>query len=504
MTVDRIRRHQRWTIRLVAITVVLAVFWALLLIPDAEPEDLRRGHPPSQRTPFVWAQDEKWFDLEQRYVEARSTDSARLRPGLRVLIDSIDHFLTILCTGHHEPSDPLFRRVEDLLFETAPLVAGCPEMFPEYLRVATATRDFIKERSVAWSMDDTLTRRTMYRLLYGGRAALEEVMLQLPTDRVPALVQARDIPSGAPSATLLGVVICSGDMLVSRGGAPTSALIARGNDFPGNFSHVALVHVDPATREVRIVESHIEKGVAVATIEDYLRDKKLRVMVMRLREDHPSVVADPMVAHRAAEQALRDARSRRIPYDFEMRYDDPSKLFCSEVASAAYASVGIRLWKGISTISTPGLRTWLAAFGVRYFETQEPSDLEYDPQLSVVAEWRDPETLYQDHLDNAVTEAMLEGAERGDPLRYDRFMLPLARLMKAASTVLNVFGSEGPIPEGMSATAALRNRWYSQRHASAKALVMKKADAFHHEKGYRPPYWRLLDFARTSLAELEP
>ena len=30
----------------------------------------------------------------------------------------------------------------------------------------------------------------------------------------------------------------------SAGGAATSALIARGNDFPGNFSHIALVHVD--------------------------------------------------------------------------------------------------------------------------------------------------------------------------------------------------------------------------------------------------------------------
>jgi hypothetical protein len=54
------------------------------------------------------------------------------------------------------------------------------------------------------------------------------------------------------------------------------------------------------------------------------------------------------------------------------------------------------LWMGISHISSPGLRKWLSAFGVTHFETQEPSDLEYDPQLVVVAEWRDPETLRKD------------------------------------------------------------------------------------------------------------
>ena len=47
----------------------------------------------------------------------------------------------------------------------------------------------------------------------------------------------------------------------------------------------------------------------------------------------------------------------------------------------------------ISRISAPGTRQWLAALGVKRFDTQEPSDLEYDPQLRVVAEWRDPQTL---------------------------------------------------------------------------------------------------------------
>ena len=45
--------------------------------------------------------------------------------------------------------------------------------------------------------------------------------------------------------------------------------------------------------------------------------------------------------------------------------------------------------------------------------TLEPSDLEYDPQLTVVAEWHDPGTLFKDHLDNAVTDVLLEDANSG-------------------------------------------------------------------------------------------
>ena len=55
--------------------------------------------------------------------------------------------------------------------------------------------------------------------------------------------------------------------------------------------------------------------------------------------------------------------------------------------------LGLSCGQGFHIFPTPELKTWLAAFGVRNFITQEPSDLEYDPQLRVVAEWRDLETL---------------------------------------------------------------------------------------------------------------
>jgi hypothetical protein len=171
---------------------------------------------------------------------------------------------------------------------------------------------------------------------------------------------------------------------------------------------------------------------------------------------------------------------------------------CSEVASTAYREHGVTLWTGISTISAPGLRRWLASFGVRQFETQEPSDLEYDPQLSVVAEWRDAASLFDDHLDNAVTDVMLEGAERGDALKFAWYALPLARLLKGYSWVRERFGSVGPIPEGMAPAAALRNRSYNARHAVLKAALRVEVEQWTSERGYRPPYWALVSLAREA------
>jgi hypothetical protein len=299
----------------------------------------------------------------------------------------------------------------------------------------------------------------------------------------------------------LGVEIHSGDILVSRGGAPTSALIARGNDFPGNFSHIALVYVDPKTHLARFIESHIERGVTVSSPEEYLNDKKLRVMVLRLRADLPGMLKDPLLPHKAATIAVERAMSRHIPYDFSMDYGSSDKLFCSEVASAAYREVGVTLWMGLSHLTAPGLRRWLADFGVEHFETQEPSDLEYDSQLRVVAEWRDPETLRKDHVDNAVTEAMLEGADLGDKLVAHWYLLPYARIAKGYSVLLNWFGGVGPVPEGMSALSALKHDSYATRHEAIKSEVQKSMEQFQRQHGFAPPYWQLLRLARNAAGD---
>jgi hypothetical protein len=156
---------------------------------------------------------------------------------------------------------------------------------------------------------------------------------------------------------------------------------------------------------------------------------------------------------------------------------------------------------GMSHLSTPGVTAWLSALGVRHFETQEPSDLEYDPQLAVVAEWRDPETLLKDHVDNAVIDVLLERAEEGEQLTYNRWLLPFVRGLKAWSVVKNAFGRVGPVPEGMSATTALRVDQLTQRHERIASGVMTRIDQFKKERGYVPPYWELLRLARQARDE---
>lgn len=473
---------------------VLVALYLLLLIPDPVPDPPRLA----PRDPFAWNQDERWEALERRFLAARQVPAPLRRGEIRDALAFGRNQAARLRDQQVAQDDPWLDEVEDGLFALAARVAASPEDLAPFLDLANGVRDAVKGQSARWDLQSPAVRARLYRLLYGGRAAVEEAMLQAPPTAIPALSLCRDEPSTAPTATVRGVRVHSGDVLLSRGAAPTSALIARGNDFPGNFSHVALVHVDASTSKVSVIEAHIEKGVTVASIDEYLRDTKLRVMALRLRTDLPALAAKPSIPHEAASWALQEATSRHIPYDFAMDCEDHAKLFCSEVASAAYERHGVRLWMGMSTISSPGLCAWLASFGVKNFLTQEPSDLEYDPQLVVIAEWRDPEALLQDHVDNAVIDAMLEGAERGERIGYARPMLPFARVLKGWSSTLNLFGGVGPIPEGMSASAALRSEELRTRHEALRGRLMDRVAAFRAERGYAPPYWELVRLAREA------
>lgn len=470
------------------------ILYGILLIPvNTETEIQNR----SVEKPFIWDQDERWNRLEIKFNSAENNEIPGISDSVRVGIERIKQQLDDLESNNIEPSDPELNNLLDLFFEVAPYVAALDSGQTELTGLYNKGRKRIKEASSNWEIENRENRITLYKLLYGMRAAIEEILLQ-SSQSIDPVILVQDEPSPTPSTTILGITVHSGDLLVSRGGAEVSALISRGNDFPGNFSHVALIYVEETTQTPYLIEAHIERGVAIATAEEYVNDRKLRFMVLRPRHDLPKLEKDPMLPHKAAKYMFEEAQQRHIPYDFKMNFYDPGAMFCSEVGSYAYKEFGINLWPAESTISSDGVVKVMNTFGVENFVTQMPSDLEYDPQLSVVGEWRDMEAMFDDHLYNAVIDAMLVCAESGQEIGYNMWMLPVVRVVKAYSKMLNWLGKVGPVPEGMSALEAAKSDAFIKRHENLKKEVREKAESFRKENGYHPPYWELVQIAGNS------
>lgn len=471
---------------------LLVLLYAVLLIPDSANTTVNKA----SGKPFLWNSDTTWKRLEQTYRQAKQAERTAVDSAIAAASAEAELHLRRIQETPLPPGDPTWRSIGNTFFALAPLVAAQPDSIDRFIDYYSRARVATKKQSAAWDMNSPAARRTLYTTLYGMRSAVEEVLLASGTHNFNPVLSVQSEPSATPSAQLQGITVHSGDLLVSRGGAEVSALISRGNDYPGNFSHVALLYVEPTTHTPYFVESHIEKGVAIATAQEYLADKKLRFMVMRPRADLPQLRRDPQLPHKAAEYMYHKGLEKHIPYDFRMNFHEPSAMFCSEVGSYAYLRRGVTLWQGVSTISSPGIVDWLHAFGVENFVTQMPSDLEYDPQLAVVAEWRDAATLLKDHIDNAIMDVLLEGADRGKSIDYNLWQLPLVRVVKCYCMVLNLFGRAAIIPEGMSATQALKNNTFVDMHTQLKKRTEQAVRSFIQHNGYTPPYWQIVELAR--------
>ncbi|HCM38882.1 MAG: hypothetical protein A2Z97_06495 [Bdellovibrionales bacterium GWB1_52_6] len=202
----------------------------------------------------------------------------------------------------------------------------------------------------------------------------------------------------------------SGDVLLSRGNAVTSAAIARIGDKDGQFSHLAIIYIDEVTKQRSVVEAHIEVGVEISSYEKYQDDGKLRAAIFRQPDAALAHQAAKMIYERVKKQS---STGRNVPYDFAMNLNDQRELFCSEVPYLGYklASQG--------TFDIPLFQTgvrmkndrFLKNLGVTAERTFAPSDIEVDPRFELVAEWRNFEKTSRARMLDSVLTQMFQWME---------------------------------------------------------------------------------------------
>jgi len=451
---------------------------------------------------FSWKRDDLFQAIEQEFEQARNRPLAVVRADFNRTARSVrEQIARVQRSGKTVPVAAL-RALETGQFRLATLAAAHEALLPEAHELLTAARLAVLTAARRWPYSDAGVHEQVYRVIYGGRSAIEEALVQQRVSALPTVTRLETVASVAPSIDIAGVRVHSGDIVLSRGDAATSALIARGNPFPANFSHVSMIHVDPVTGKATVIESLIEHGAVTRSPSEFLSEKKLRMLLLRMRPDHPALIANPLAAHHAAEHMLRRVSRRHVPYDFRMDWKNDKRMFCSEIVYHGYRAAGIEVWNYRATLSLPGLVRWLGDMGVREFSTLIPSDIEYDPAFMPVAEWRNAEALQQDRFDNVTLDVLLEAAERGDRLGFSGFNRIPGSMVKLWSGMESAVGITPTIPAGMTVETVLRVRSLMKYvHPRLRQGIERRAQVFRDRRGYPPPYWTLTQMARQELAD---
>ncbi len=209
----------------------------------------------------------------------------------------------------------------------------------------------------------------------------------------------------------------SGDIILSRGTASTSAAIARISDEDTNFSHLSIVWIDPDTskpehQRIQTIEAHIEIGTDLFSWNQYVSDEKVRAVVFRYNNPDQEDEKDAEIAHAAASKIRHIAlnhkakKGSRICYDFTMNMNDRTCIFCSEIIRIAFEDAGISGIPLFPSPINPKNRNFVEKIGVTERVTFAPADIEIDPRFDLIAEWRDHHRIHRTHFMDAVLTSM--------------------------------------------------------------------------------------------------
>lgn len=209
----------------------------------------------------------------------------------------------------------------------------------------------------------------------------------------------------------------SGDIILSRGSAFSSAAIARIGETDAQFSHLTLVYKDNKG-DLYTIESHIEIGAVSMPFSYHIDEKNTRTVVFRLKDKMLAAEAAYYMYHKVKNYSEKNKKN--INYDFGMDYKDNKELFCSEVIfdgfnKASNGKVSVPLYR---TKFDPRLVPFLQNVGIKVdknsvyrFDTFGPGDIEFDTRFDLVAEWRDPLKLKQSRIRDAIVTKLFEWME---------------------------------------------------------------------------------------------
>ena len=164
-------RVNRITIKILTLIVILYV---LLLTPDFEKE----VNQVTDKSAFVWNSDQYWSELETRFVGARQFGCDSLSNAINSGLNEFDSLTELLQSENISPDAFLFHSIEQKIFDLSVLIGACPDSLVSFIESYGNLRTAIKIQSIKWDADDQIARDRIYRIIYGSRTAIEEIILQ--------------------------------------------------------------------------------------------------------------------------------------------------------------------------------------------------------------------------------------------------------------------------------------------------------------------------------------
>lgn len=219
----------------------------------------------------------------------------------------------------------------------------------------------------------------------------------------------------------------SGDVILIRGATTISASVARFSEFPMMHSHIAIVYVDPKTKEKFLVESITKRGLQAEPFKVAFSKQMPRISVYRSK----NVVEAEAAARLAYEMAnfsvknnygfgfdysmdlisgypkVKKINQENSMYSFDPKDLENCRFFCSKLVSFVYNKEdSTSAMPRFPSRLRPSMYTLVDAMGASrdVKESFFPGDIEFEPGFELVHEYKNPTATLEIRIEDAVVD----------------------------------------------------------------------------------------------------
>lgn len=231
----------------------------------------------------------------------------------------------------------------------------------------------------------------------------------------------------------------NGDIMITKGVSFVSSTISELAAPKSLFSHIVFVHVHEETKVVTTIESYVGRGVSIFPIDEALKNENARILVLRSKDQK---LASDAANYMYDKITKLKEKKKIVPYDYELDFNDNTKMSCEEVAYDAYkhASQGKVTLPEIESMIELDDAKFLKRVGVKKGPMMVPTDMETDSRFDIVLDWTDYRVMRDSWRKDALLGEMFRWIDQYDYRIYENLSSVAAKAIWSTRYIPGVWG----------------------------------------------------------------
>lgn len=460
---------------------IAIVLYALLAIPDHS-SSIHLSENKNIEPSAKW-----WGKFAQNLVRYRITNKQNQQYQYNKHRALLINHLNELELELTEPDNKKLDSINSHINKLSALASLLPTTIHEFGNDVITWRKLLKYQSRFWDTSNELSSSRLTRFMVESRLAFESALIQSEVKSLNYNSSKKSINSY--SKLVNGILFKSGDIIACNLKADINTNISIIKELPNAHNRLGSVYINDEMAVVIFMDA--EEGLSTKSLSEFLNIAPNGIL-LRLREDLPYILRNPLAPALAASSLYEMALNGAYKYDFKFDLETNSYLYDWELIKIGLKSQGLTINFAKNNRSSSSI----------YFGNRKayitPSEIELDNRFLLKGQWNNSHRLYENRLLVASTDALIRNQNSNF---LNPFLLPIYRLLKGYSIIIEQVGLTGPVPAGVTAQTQLVFNTFKKRQIEITNQLKKELFSYEEARNHKAIYLKIIQKANEIVTE---